>query len=206
MKRHLILLLMLSMILSSCTLSKDLIRASKADPKGNNDALEVSKEQDRSPNLISNCSKEQINSLVKKGNYQKALKTIQTGLKNGKTELYYGAVYVNAINGVLKEGNDFYSSGDYASAGPAFRAALDNYPSVESLRAGINYPPGEIEKHLKGCSQKLMEEGLLSYRQGQLDSAISTWRMIEKFDPENEEAKKALHTATTQREQLKNIK
>jgi hypothetical protein len=44
------------------------------------------------------------------------------------------------------------------------------------------------------------------YRQGKLDEAISLWRKVLLFDPDNKETKDAISTATVQLQNLKQIR
>jgi hypothetical protein len=50
-----------------------------------------------------------------------------------------------------------------------------------------------------------MEKGLLDYRKGDIETAIADWKTILSYDPGNEEAAKAIRTATTQLENLKKL-
>jgi hypothetical protein len=50
-----------------------------------------------------------------------------------------------------------------------------------------------------------MEKGLLNYRKGDIPAAISAWKAILAYDPENEEATRSIRTASTQLENLKKI-
>ncbi|OGP78142.1 MAG: hypothetical protein A2V86_03085 [Deltaproteobacteria bacterium RBG_16_49_23] len=48
---------------------------------------------------------------------------------------------------------------------------------------------------IESCRKILFENGLAQYRSGNLNQAISVWRSILTFDPQNQEVKKAVDTA-----------
>jgi tetratricopeptide (TPR) repeat protein len=151
-------------------------------------------------------ARERIAAHLGRKEYEKALKSIIADIEKGVPELYYGAEYVDALNGLLQKGTGHYYSGEYEAAGLSFRLALESYPSASGIRGRVKFSPDEIVALIDGCSTNLMEEGLLSYRKGALQNAIDAWEKVPGFDPANEEAKKALDTAATQLRNLKNLR
>lgn len=143
--------------------------------------------------------------IVKQGDYGVAVELIRREVKAGGSELSFGEAYVASMNGLAGEGLRQLAGGDYGAAGASFRKALDNYPEDATLRARVNYPPRKLEDSLNECSRKLMDEGLVLYRGGNLTGAIAAWKKILAFDPANQEASKAVETATVQLKRLKSI-
>jgi hypothetical protein len=56
------------------------------------------------------------------------------------------------------------------------------------------------------CKKFLFENGLQQYRSGNLNQAISLWKSILVFDPENQEIKKAVDMASLQSKNLQKAK
>jgi hypothetical protein len=63
-----------------------------------------------------------------------------------------------------------------------------------------------LDKAIETCRKILFEDGLEKYRSGNLSQAISIWRNILTFDPENLEVKKATDKAIRQARNLEKIK
>ena len=99
----------------------------------------------------------------------------------------------------------YYVEGDYRLAGIAFTKTIDNFPSSRSLTYRIISSPKEIKPYIETLTDKLMEEGLKEYRGGNLGNAISTWRKIIEYHPDNSEANKMIDITTIQMKNLKTI-
>lgn len=63
-----------------------------------------------------------------------------------------------------------------------------------------------LRKQIKTCSEALMDIGLVKYREGSFDDAVSIWKKVLTFDPKNRDVKKAIDKATVQLQKLKKIK
>jgi tetratricopeptide (TPR) repeat protein len=147
--------------------------------------------------------RERVAALVTLGDYSEALKLITKGIKMGQPEVFYQKEYVRAINGLTREGTDRFEAGLYWPAGRSFHLALEHYPKEAEVREGIARSPEKIRTYIEECSVKLMEAGLLRYREGDLDGAVAVWEKIILFNPGYEEARQALETARLQLEKLK---
>ena len=94
---------------------------------------------------------------------------------------------------------------DLAPAGRTYRILLKNYPSLSPLKRLLSYDAGLLDVGIETCRKILFEEGLENYRSGNLSQAISIWKTILTFDPENLEVKKATDRAILQTGNLKKI-
>jgi len=63
-----------------------------------------------------------------------------------------------------------------------------------------------LDTGIETCRKILFEDGLDHYRSGNLSQAISIWRDILTFDPENLEVKNATDKAVLQSGNMKKIK
>lgn len=149
--------------------------------------------------------RKRVAALIQNGDYTKAVDLIKVELKKGKHEITYDELYVVSINGLIDDGMGYYTEGDYGRAGITFSKAIYNFPSSRSLVGRIKNSPKEIKSYIKMLTEKLMEEGLKEYRDGNLRNAISTWRKITEYHPNHSEANKMINITTIQMKNLKAI-
>jgi uncharacterized protein YcfL len=139
--------------------------------------------------------------LLDKKHYRKAI-----DLMNGHYHEGLEKEYIQAINGLLKMGDDAFSLGDYETTAQAFKGVLTAYPVEPSLRERISHSPKQIKSCMDTCVNRMMDQGLEEYRRGRLESAIRKWKGLLAISPGHKEAKKALDTASVQLKSLQNLK
>jgi len=59
---------------------------------------------------------------------------------------------------------------------------------------------------METCANRLMEQGIVEYRRGRLESAIRKWKGVLTITPGHQQAKKSIDTATIQLQELKKLK
>ncbi len=149
--------------------------------------------------------KQKVKYLLERKSYLQALSLIDREVKKGLPETYFEKEYLVAINGLIDSGEGLLLKGDYEQAGRLFGKALQDYPKKKSLRAKVKSTPESIVSNIEICSERLMERGLLEYRDGNLGNAIRIWKKILIFNPDYDEAGKAVETTTIQLKNLKSI-
>jgi len=92
---------------------------------------------------------------------------------------------------------------DFLSAGKIYYALLKNHKDLNKFYGSLSLPKEFLEEGLENCRSQLTKKGLEEYRKGNLAEAITIWKGILKFDPDNQQIKKAIETATAQ---LKNLR
>jgi tetratricopeptide (TPR) repeat protein len=132
-----------------------------------------------------------------KGDYDAALASYKSALAKAPAESKNP--YLEIFEWIKEGGDRAYEKKDFAEAGYAYSLISSNYPDGD----GLSFGKGFLKERVAACSKALTEEGLAEYRKGNLDTAVLKWKSVLKFDPENEEAKKASETAKIQ---LKNLK
>lgn len=191
MRQYLAPLFSLYLILFSCAYDKD-----ATIPKN------------RRPARIENRHtpvKKNIDALVEKEEFARALEVIKGQVKSGKSELSFRNQYVASLNGLARKGVRLFSEKDYAPAGINFRKVMNHFPTHRAIWADMHYSPEDIRSYIKTCAEKLMEEGLMEYRKGNLEKAISIWETILKFNSTYSEAKRTIDTATIQLKNLESL-
>jgi Flp pilus assembly protein TadD len=195
MQRLLTLLLAINTVLSSCTI----IEQTKDTITG---VFQTDEQKDA---MRAAEIRERVAQLVHDKKYADALSLIGNEVKGGRSERSFGDLYVTSVNGLSNKAITLSDDGDYGPAGMAFRKVLDHMPTNGDLLSKIEYSSVEIISYMNVCSERLMEKGIMEYRKGNLGNAISIWQEILKFDPDHEEASKAIDTATIQMNNLKKI-
>lgn len=150
-------------------------------------------------------SQEKMAYLVRKKSYANTLDGIMNEVDGGRKEVSFGDEYVAALNGRIAEGKRRMKGEDFESSGLLFRSVIEMYPKGKGLRTKVNEKPVQLVAYINLISEKLMEDGMSHYREGNLGNAIRTWRKILNFNPNYPEAVKAIETATVQLKNLKSL-
>jgi tetratricopeptide (TPR) repeat protein len=149
--------------------------------------------------------RKKVAALMEKKNYRHALELMSGSQQSGPPAGRMDREYILAINGLVAAGEESLARGDYTVAGHSFRWALEYYPAEPSMRGRIARDTKQIKTRIYTCSNRLMVQGLVEYRRGNLENSIRKWREIVSFDPGNNEARKAIETATAQLRTLQNM-
>lgn len=147
----------------------------------------------------------QIESLVQKGNYTEAIELIRDADKKSTSEIQRSASYIAAINGLTDSGMHYYKEGDYKRAGSTFKCVIAHRSHDSAIKSKYKKTAEQIRSLIINCEDRMMEQGLAKYRDGNLGDAIAIWKEILKLNSNHTEAKKALKTATVQLKNLKKI-
>lgn len=110
-----------------------------------------------------------------------------------------------ALERLKKRGDDAEQKGQLEAAGRAWSASLSYLSHPAAKGKTLPFTRADLQGNIDRLSKTLMDKGLVEYREGRFESAISWWQKILAYDPANEEAEKSVRTATTQLENLKKI-
>jgi tetratricopeptide (TPR) repeat protein len=136
------------------------------------------------------------------GDIQKALETYNDAHIKNPDDTTLRSNYIKAIEHIKKNADAAFVKEEYASAGFMYHTLLNNCQHAKSFVSSLSFDKDYLSNRVESCSKILLEKGLVQYREGNLKEAISIWKTILTFDPENGEVKKAIETATIQ---LKNL-
>jgi tetratricopeptide (TPR) repeat protein len=114
--------------------------------------------------------------------------------------------YVSLLESIKSQADLDFKRKDFSNAGRTYRILLKNYSSLSHLERFLSYNAGLLDTEIETCRKILFEDGLEQYRSGNVSQAISIWRNILTFDPENLEVKKAMSRAIRQARKLEKIK
>lgn len=132
----------------------------------------------------------------------KAIETLQLLYESNIPIVKFKRHGTMAMNLLLKQAGDKYVAGDLVAAGALYRNAFNLYPGNKLMHATITASKEQVATFIDHCADQLLETGLLAYREGQLQKAISVWSQIRQFHPDYKASKQAIQTT---RKQLKNL-
>ena len=114
--------------------------------------------------------------------------------------------YIKTLESIKSSGDRAFERSDFALAGCVYEILLKNFSSVSHLNGSFSFNREGLTEKIRNCKKILFENGLEQYRSGNLNQAISLWKSILAFDPENQEIKKVVDMATLQFKNLQKAK
>jgi tetratricopeptide (TPR) repeat protein len=148
------------------------------------------------------ASDKQAQSCLKRGDLQKAIDIYKDLYQQYPSETTVRHRYIRFLEFIKGQGDLYFEAGNFTLAGRTYTILLKNSSSLNHLEHFLKYRSQLLDTKIEDCRKMLFEEGLRQYRSGDLSQAISIWRNILTFDPENLEVKKAIDRATRQSKNL----
>jgi len=145
----------------------------------------------------------EVDQKIKNGDYVQALRAYRPLFYEYQNDKNLTQSFRNMVNHLYSREKTAFKSKDLTEAGYIYFAFLENYDLIERYVHSLPFSKRSLEEGKRMCRDSLMKIGLDRYRKGDLQEAISSWKEILKFDPENVEIKKAIDNCE---EQLKMIK
>jgi len=148
-------------------------------------------------------SKTLAQSAFKSSEYMEAIEAYSVSLQYYPNDQSLINSFVAIVTEIHQIGENALKSGHYVTAGNVYLALLRKYSLLEISDGTLPFSKKSVEGGLKQCQNILKRKGLEQYRKGNLEAAISIWKDILKFDPENVEIKKAIENAESQLKKIK---
>lgn len=149
---------------------------------------------------------EQVSSYLKAGEFQRAIDICIEIHQKYPRDLTIRSGYIRTLESIKSNGDRAFERGDFALAGWVYEIVVKHVSSATHLNGSSSFDTKGITARIKICKKNLFENGLEQYRSGNLDQAISIWKSILAFDPENQEIKKVVDMATLQLRNLQKTK
>lgn len=140
------------------------------------------------------------------GDYRKALEVYADAYRHYPRNAALRAGYIRAGEQIRIIGETAFQRKDFVEAGSACVILLKSSILEKDFAEELSFGRERLNQQIQACSKGLLEAGLVQYRDGNLDEAISTWRKVAAFDPDNKEVKNAIEKAAIQLQNLKNMK
>lgn len=151
-------------------------------------------------------TEEQVSSCLKAGEFRKALDLCKEISQKYPQDLTVRNGYARTLGKIKTQGDRAFEKRDFALAGSVYEMLLRNVSSVSPSNGSSSFSKEELTTKISNCRKVLFENGLKQYRSGNLNQAISLWKSILAFDPENREIEMAVNMATLQLENLQKTK
>jgi tetratricopeptide (TPR) repeat protein len=147
--------------------------------------------------------KRQAQQALQTADFQKVLDSYKVAPPGGAVDRASAAGYLKIVEEIKRLADEAAAKEDYIKAGIGYAVLRKEYPAAEKLGQALSFSGNSLDEGLKKCRAQLTQKGLEQYRQGKLQEAVSLWQGLLQFDPENDEIKRAVDTATEQRKKLK---
>jgi tetratricopeptide (TPR) repeat protein len=115
-------------------------------------------------------------------------------------------LYAGTAEQIRNAADAAYQKKDFADAGAMYKTLFESGVTARDFSSSLAFDDEYLNRQMKACSKALLETGLTKYREGRLEDAISVWKKALVFDQDNKDIKSAIDTATTQLQNLKNLK
>jgi len=147
-------------------------------------------------------TEEQVSSHLKAGDFQKAVDLYKGIYQKYPQDPAVRNGYISTLESIKTSGDRAFEKSDFALAGFVYEILSRSIPSMKQLNGSFSFNSGGLTEKIRACKKILFENGLKQYRSGNLNQAISLWKSILAFDPENQEIRKAVDMATLQYKNL----
>ena len=151
-------------------------------------------------------TEERVSLHLKAGEFRKAVDLCKEMYKKYPQDSNVRSGYIRTLESVKTSGDRAFTERDFALAGCVYEVVLRNISPVNRLNGSLSFSRDGLTEKIKNCRKILFEYGLEQYRSGNLNQAISLWKSILAFDPENREIKRAVDMATLQDSNLQKTK
>ena len=147
----------------------------------------------------------QVPSYLKAGEFQRAIDIYKEIYQKYPQDPTVRSGYIRTLESIKNNGDRAFGKGDFALAGWVYEILLKHVSSVNHLNGFCSFDRDGLAAKIKTCKKNLFENGLEQYRSGNLGQAISIWKDILTFDPEDQEIQMVVDKATLQLENLQKI-
>ena len=140
------------------------------------------------------------------GEFQKAIDIYKEIYQKYPQDPTVRSGYIKTLESIKSRGDRAFERNNFELAGCIYEILLKNFSSFTHLSRSFSFNREVLIAKIKSCKKILFENGLEQYRSGNLNKAISIWKSILAFDPENQEIKNAVDMAILQSKNLEKVK
>jgi len=139
---------------------------------------------------------------IVQGDYKSALDVYADARRKYPDNQAFLTNYRKTVEDIHHAADEAFGREDFTSSGRAYYVLLKNYPFFQELIPELSLDKTFLHARLEDSGSHLSQRALAQYRKGNLAEAISIWKGILLFDPNNSDIMKEIDTAT---EQMKNL-
>ncbi len=141
-------------------------------------------------------------SYLKAGNIQKAIDLYRSLYQQYPQDGVLQRDYLSLLELIKYHGDLAFERNDPVLSGCIYRTLLRNFGAFQSFSRSLSFQREGLDIQIQNCRKRLFDDGMEQYRSGNLTAAISIWKSILIFDPENQEVKRTLSTTLQQSKNL----
>ncbi len=147
----------------------------------------------------------QVRAYLETGDFKKAL-DIQEFFQKYSQDSTVRNDYIKTLESIKDRADQAFERNDFALAGYIYQLLLKHISLATPMGRRLSLDREVLTKKIKSCKKILFENGLEQYRSGDLNQAISIWKSILAFDPENQEIRRTVNTTILQSKNLEKAK
>jgi len=140
------------------------------------------------------------------GEYQKALEEYGVRYRKHPGDQALTKEYAKRVEEVKSAADKACDEKEYVAAGRIYDLLLKRYVQFKNFAHMLTFNRDYLDQKLSLCKKSLSVMGFQEYRKGNLNEAITMWRGLLVIDPNNEDIRKAMNTATEQQKNLQTKK
>jgi len=140
--------------------------------------------------------------LVEKGDYQRALDEYRASHRRRPRDQALTVEYAKSVEDMKSAADKAYEKEEYPTAGRTYDLLLKRHGEFKDFVQTLTFDRTYLNQRLSLCKKSLSARGFQEYRKGNLSEAILLWQGLLTLDPNNEDIKKAMITATEQQRNL----
>lgn len=137
--------------------------------------------------------------------YEQAIDVISVALSRYPGHAGVADEYSETMEKIRVEAEKMIAKKEHGRAGELFAKMRRDLKKHIRAARNLSFDDTYLARRIAFCSSKLTEEGLVRYREGEIEGAIALWEHVLDFDPENQEVQNAIETATLQMKNLQEI-
>lgn len=122
--------------------------------------------------------------------------------RRGRSETAYAKAWTRALNGLIVRAERDYRRREFSSAGILYHRIEQNLPEDAQLRATLDLDQPGLHARVDDCADRILETGMLAYRNGNLEEALEIWSDINRFHPTHKASQRAIRTTRLQLQNL----
>ena len=140
------------------------------------------------------------------GEYQKALDEYDVRYRKHPRGRTVTTEYAKTVEEMRSAADKACDEQEFAAAGRTYDLLLKRYDRFKDFAHLLTFNRAYLNQKVSLCKKSLSVLGFQEYRKGNLSEAIAMWRGFLMIDPNNEDIKKAMNTATEQQKNLQRKK
>ncbi len=156
----------------------------------------------RVPDRVPAQAVEQARKDVEAGEYRRAINIYSETYRLQPHDGAFAKEFTRCIEGIRSIADERMEKGDIAAAGGLYYILQHDYQKFADIEQTLSFDHAYLKAKLDFCRQTLTKQGFEEYRQGNLEKAITLWQGLLAIDPQNNDMKEAVRTATQQKKNL----